>query len=119
MFARQLGWLHSKPGDSEMTRLELYCNEWDDWPDDIEPVRYIIDAAYEMRLGAPSSSGALVPHRWSDVVAFAKDVVGFTERWEFKALLDMSEAYVVELAGAKDVLRASPMDRFRRTEEIG
>ena len=97
--------------------MELYGGKWDDWPEDIDPVRYLIDAAYGMRLGVPEGDGGLTPQTWGDVVCYGEKVCGLTERWELKALMDMSEAYVVEFMCGKDALRSSPMDRFRRSQD--
>ena len=112
-YAKQLGWLHTKPEGSELTRLQLY-NQWDDWPNDLESVSYLITAALGLRLGVPTDKGGLLPHKWSDVVSYAKEVACLTEPWEINTLMDMSEGYVNEFMNGRDPLRTSPMDIWRR-----
>jgi len=117
VYASQLGWLHTKPGDSELTRLELHGG-WDDWPEDIGPVNYLITAALEMRLGVTDGQGGLEPQKWADVVSFCNHVSGLTEGWELKAVMDMSQSYVTEFMNGRDMLRTSPMDKWRRAQNV-
>lgn len=117
MYAQQLGWLHAKPGDSSITRLDLYDNDWDDWPDDLGPVQYIMHAALQMKLGVSTDKGGLIPQTWDKVIPFAERVARFDETWEITALFEMSQAYVSEFMNGRDVLRTSPMDRWRRDQD--
>jgi len=117
VYASQLGWLHTKPSESEMTRLELYAGRWDDWPEGIGPVEYLITAALDMYLGVSDGQGGLRPQEWADVVSFGERVAGLTEQWELKALMDMSQSYVTEFMNGRDMLRTTPMDRWRREQE--
>lgn len=119
MYASQLGWLHTKPGESELTRLELHGGDWDDWPDDLVEVNYLIQIALRMQLGVSTDKGGLLPQKWSDVIDFGKSVAGLTEPWEFEALMDMSQSYVNEFMNGRDMLRTSPMDKWRRSQDGG
>lgn len=116
MYASQLGWLHTKPGDSEMTRLELH-GEWHDWPDDLGPISYLITAAHDMKLGVTDGNGGLRPQQWEDLISFGKEIAGLNEPWELKALMDMSQGYVTEFMNGRDMLRTSPMDKWRREQD--
>lgn len=88
----------------------MHGGVWTDWPD-IGSANYLLQGALQMRLGVSGPQGGLFPQKWSDIVAFCKNVCHFNEPFEFEILFRMSEAYCSELDKGKEPLRKSPIRR--------
>lgn len=53
------------------------------------------------------------PFSWTEVEAFADAQGLITQPWEFRAIVEMSRAYLIENKAAKSPFRMSPVERDR------
>lgn len=52
-----------------------------------------------------------MPILWQEVAAYATVMTELSEPWEFRAVIDMSRAYVEEKRAGKDPFRIAPVER--------
>lgn len=78
--------------------------------DNTLPGQYLMAALWEV---GPSrfADGSEMPILWQELTAYAKLMGTLKEPWEFRAIMDMSKAYVTEKTTGADPFRIPPVDR--------
>lgn len=74
------------------------------------PGEYLIDALFEV---GPTQirDGEEGPVSWSELSAYGQAVQAISEPWEFRAIMNMSKAYLRAKREGKDVHCIAPVDR--------
>lgn len=77
---------------------------------DLDHGGWLLDAFFEAGAYVESGMGRL-PLDWPNLLAFSQATGAISEPWEYRALMQMSRAYLEEIEVGKNPLSIEPMAR--------
>lgn len=72
---------------------------------------YLLDALFEVGPSATAGMGAEIPVSWTEVWAYAQATQNLSEPWEFRAIMQMSKAFVRARREGESVFAIPPMEQ--------
>jgi hypothetical protein len=75
----------------------------------LEECQYLLDAFLECGVSDVSSGMGETPLTWREVWAYAQATRAISEPWEFRALIDMSRAFVRARKAGEDPFEELPI----------
>lgn len=78
---------------------------------DIEAGAYLIDALMEAGPTLAHPMGGEMPLDWPTVAAYGQVMQTVSDPWEYKALIDMSRAYLAARIAGKSPLAMPPIEQ--------
>jgi hypothetical protein len=77
----------------------------------VEDGHYLLDALFEVGPSATAGMGAEIPVSWTEVWAYAQATQNLSEPWEFRAIMQMSKAFVRARREGESVFAIPPMEQ--------
>ena len=112
MAAAQIGHLNSKPEHWQKTRLERLREQKRAIPYvPIQEGQYLLDALFEVGPSSFAGMGDEVAISWQEVWAYAQATQAISEPWEFRALVNMSKAFVKARRDGLSVFAIPPIEQ--------
>jgi hypothetical protein len=109
--AAQLGYLNAVLPAAKKSRLAI-CQEQKKEPPlvDVGEGQYLIEALFECGVSDTSSGTVELPLSWSEIWAYANATGSIKEPWEFRAMMDMSRAFVKARRDGESPFAIAPVD---------
>jgi hypothetical protein len=78
----------------------------------VDEGQYLLDALFEAGPSATAGMGAEIPLSWLEVWAYAQATQNISEPWEFRAIVQMSKAFVRARREGESVFAIPPMEQI-------
>lgn len=72
---------------------------------------YLVDALFEVGPSATAGMGSEIPVSWVEIWAYAQSTQNISEPWEFRAIMQMSKAFVRARREGESVFAIPPMEQ--------
>lgn len=79
----------------------------------VEEESYLLDALFEIGPSATAGMGAEIHVSWGEVWAYAQATQNLSEPWEFRAIVQMSKAFVRARREGESVFAIPPMEQVK------
>lgn len=74
---------------------------------------YLVDALFEVGPSATAGMGSEIPVSWVEIWAYAQSTQNISEPWEFRAIMQMSKAFVRARREGESVFAIPPMEQVK------
>jgi hypothetical protein len=78
----------------------------------VDDGQYLLDALFEVGPSATAGMGGEIPVSWAELWAYAQATQNISEPWEFRAIMQMSRAFVRARREGESVFAIPPMEQI-------